>query len=168
VNTQQAAHAVAHDFAHNTDTLASLMGLSSGAILRNKVVLNRTADNRNHLTLAEAVRMTEITGDERILKAWASERNAVIVHLPEASVEPDNEELLVKFMSLTSHYGDLAKRHQEATEDGEVDDDEMADLRRIGNLIHQTVEEINALTERIYTRTSAPKNGPKVVRARTA
>lgn len=168
MNTQQAAHAVAHDFAHNTDTLATLMGLSSGAILRNKVVLNRTPENRNHLTLSEAVRMTEITNDERIITAWAAERNAVVVHLPAPCAEPDNDELLVKFMSLTAHYGELAKRHQEATEDGEVDDQEMADLRRIGNLIHQTVEEINALTERIYTRVREPNPETKQTRVRAA
>lgn len=164
MNTADAAYAVAHDYPGGTDSLAPRIGMS-GALLRNKVNQNQ---NINHLTLAEAVRLTDVTNDERILEAWATERNAVVVHLPVATEAPDNEELLVKFMSLTAHYGDLVKRHQEATEDGEVDDGEMADLRRIGNLIHQTVEEINALTERIYTRVKAPRGEPQIVRARSA
>jgi hypothetical protein len=98
VNTQQAAHAVAHDFPHNTDTLASLMGLTSGAILRNKVVLNRTAENRNHLTLAEAVRMTEITNDHRILEAWARELGMALIEMPQAEscADADVIELMAK------------------------------------------------------------------------
>ncbi|WP_255504190.1 YmfL family putative regulatory protein [Caballeronia sp. EK] len=164
MNITDAAYAVVHDYPGGTESLAPRLGMSA-AVLRNKVNPNNTT---HHITLAEAVRTTDITGDERILTAWAVDRNAVVVHLPEPSSEPDNEELLEKFLKLTSHYGALAKRHQEATQDGEVDDEEMADLRRIGNAIHQTVEEINALTARIYTRGKGPRVEPKIVRARTA
>jgi hypothetical protein len=127
------------------------MGMS-GALLRNKVNLNRTPDNRNVLSLAEAVRMTDLTDDERILEAWVHQRGAVLVKLPAATETPDNQEILSKFLELTAHYGALARRYQEATEDDVVDEKEMADLKRIGNAIHRSVEEINALTERIYCR----------------
>lgn len=154
MNTADAAHAVAHDYAHGgTDALAARMGISSGALLRNKVNVNRSPENRNVLSLAEAVRMTAIADDDRILEAWSNERNGVFVQLPAYADTPDNEELLAKFLKLTTQYGALARRHQEATADGEVDAHEMADLKRIGNQIHQTVEEINALTQRIYGRT---------------
>jgi hypothetical protein len=107
VNTQQASHAVAHDFAHNTDTLATLMGLSSGAILRNKVVLNRTPENRNHLTLAEAVRMTEITGDTRIVQAWARELGFALIELPQAEncADADVIELMAKTWETNGEIG---------------------------------------------------------------
>lgn len=164
MNTQQAAHLVVREARYNTDDLARFIG-TSGAVLRQKTAFERTPDNRHRLSLEEAVRITEITNDERVLEAWANERNAVVVKLPAASTEPDNEELLEKFLKLTAHYGALAKRHQEATADGEVDDTEMADLRRIGNLIHQTVEEINALTERVYVRT--PTAAPRVAKLAT-
>ncbi|AET91067.1 gp14 [Burkholderia sp. YI23] len=120
MNTQQAAHAVAHDFAHNTDTLATLMGLSSGAILRNKVVLNRTPENRNHITLAEAVRMTEITGDNRIVEAWARELGMALVKipLPENCADQDVIDLMAK--SLATH-GDVGTEIVKTLEDGRVE-----------------------------------------------
>jgi hypothetical protein len=108
------------------------------------------------LSVETALALQHISHTKHFAEAVAVESGGVFVTLPEVSECPDNEELLAKFLSLTTHYGALAKRHQEATADGEVDDREMADLRRIGNQIHQTVEEINALTERIYMR-SAPK-----------
>lgn len=151
MNTADAAYAVAHEYSGGCESLGPRMGIS-GALLRNKVNVNRTPDNRNVLSLAEAVRMTDLTEDERIIEAWLFQRNAVMVKLPDATEMPDNEEIVGKFMALTVHYGSLAKRFQEATADGEVDDQEMADLKRIGNLIHRAVEEINLLTERIYSR----------------
>ncbi|MDR5801174.1 YmfL family putative regulatory protein [Caballeronia sp. LZ001] len=151
MNTADAAYAVAHEYPGGCEALAPRLGMS-GALLRNKVNTNRTPENRNVLNLADAVRMTDLTDDERILEAWLAQRNAVMVKLPDACEEPDNEEIVDKFMSLTVHYGQLAKRFREATADGEVDDQEMADLERIGGLIHRAVEEINMLTKRIYRR----------------
>lgn len=151
MNTADAAYAVAHEYGGGCESLGPRMGISS-ALLRNKVNTNRTPDNRNVLALAEAVRMTDLTGDERIIEAWLAQRNAVMVKLPDASEQPDNGEIVERFMRMTVHYGDLARRFNEATADGEVDENELADLKRIGNLIHRTVEEINMLTERVYCR----------------
>ncbi|WP_454826062.1 phage regulatory CII family protein [Paraburkholderia xenovorans] len=161
MNTADAAYAVAHEYGGGCESLGPRMGIS-GALLRNKVNTNRTPENRNVLSLAEAVRMTDLTGDERIIEAWLAQRNAVMVKLPDPCEQPDNEEIVSKFMRLTVHYGDLARRFNEATADGEVDDQEMADLERIGNLIHRAVEEINLLTKRIYCRASASSSLSKV------
>lgn len=148
MNISDAAYAVAHDYRGGTDSLAPRIGLS-GAMLRNKVNPN---NDTHKLTLVEAVRMTDAADDERILSAWASQRNSVLVRLPEPTEQPDNEELLNLFMRLTAEFGALAQRHQEATEDGEVDDQEKTDLKRLGNQIHQTVQQIQSLTEAIYCR----------------
>lgn len=148
MNISDAAYAVAHDYRGGTDSLAPRIGMS-GAMLRNKVNPN---NDTHKLTLVEAVRMTDAADDERILHAWASSRNSVLVRLPEPTEQPDNEELLSLFMRLTTEFGALAQRHQEVTEDGEVDDREKADLKRLGNQIHQTVQQIQSLTEAIYCR----------------
>jgi hypothetical protein len=153
VNITDAAYAVAHDYPGGTESLAPRVGLS-GAMLRNKVNPN---NDTHKLTLQEAVRLTDVTDDERIIEAWLAERGAVMVKLPELTETPDNEEILGRFMSLTVQYGALAKRYSEATADGEVDDSEMADMERIGTLIHRAVEEINVLTRRIYCRAPAQK-----------
>jgi hypothetical protein len=149
LNILDTAHAVAHDYPGGCESLAPRVGMSA-AVLRSKV--NPQIDTHK-LTLQDAVRITDTTNDERIIEAWLAERNAVMVKLPTASEQPDNEEILNKFLKLTTHYGELARRHSEATFDGVVDDQEMEDLERIGNLIHKAVEEINALTRRVYQRT---------------
>jgi hypothetical protein len=148
LNILDTAHAVAHDYPGGCESLAPRIGMSP-AVLRSKV--NPNTDTHK-LTIQDAVRITDVTNDERIIEAWATERNSVLVKLPAASDEPDNEEILEKFLKLTMQYGELARRHQEATQDGEVDDQEMSDLERIGAAIHRSVEEINALTKRIYKR----------------
>ncbi|WP_438391111.1 phage regulatory CII family protein [Caballeronia sp. DA-9] len=157
MNILDTAHAVAHDYPGGCESLAPRIGMSP-AVLRSKV--NPNTDTHK-LTLQDAVRITDTTNDERIIEAWATARDLVLVKLPAASDEPDNEEILQKFLNLTMQYGELAKRHQEATEDGEVDDQEMADLERIGAAIHRSVEEINALTKRIYKRVPAARPAVK-------
>lgn len=158
LNILDTAHAVAHDYPGGCESLAPRIGMSA-AVLRSKV--NPNTDT-HQLTLMNAVAITDKTGDERILEAWATQRDMVLVKLPAASDEPDNEEILEKFLKLTMQYGELAKRHQEAVADGEVDDHEMADLERIGAAIHRSVEEINALTKRVYKRVPAARPVVKV------
>lgn len=158
MNILDTAHAVAHDYPGGCESLAPRIGMSP-AVLRSKV--NPNTDTHK-LTIQDAVRITDVTNDERIIEAWATERNSVLVKLPAASDEPDNEEILEKFLKLTMQYGELARRHQEATQDGEVDDQEMSDLERIGAAIHRSVEEINALTKRIYKRVPTARPVVKV------
>ena len=151
MNILDTAHAVAHDYKGGCESLAPRLG-KSAAVLRSKV--NPNTDTHK-LTLQDAVRITDVTDDERIIEAWLAERNAVMVKLPEMTESPDNEEILGRFMSLTVQYGALAKSYSDATADGEVNDSEMADMERIGGLIHRAVEEINLLTKRIYCRAPA-------------
>jgi hypothetical protein len=145
VNTQQAAHAVAHDFPHNTDTLASLMGLTSGAILRNKVVLNRTAENRNHLTLAEAVRMTEITNDHRILEAWARELGMALIEMPQAEscADADVIELMAKTWETN---GEIGREVNKTFEDGVV---EQHEVKRVKDRVWDHIRTLFGLVGRI-------------------
>ncbi|MEI5996808.1 phage regulatory CII family protein [Paraburkholderia bengalensis] len=145
MNTQQAAHAVAHDFAHNTDTLATLMGLTSGAILRNKVVLNRGPENRNHLTLAEAVRMTEITGDTRIIEAWARELGMTLIKLPEAENCADSD--VIELMAKTwETNGDIGREVNATFSDGRV---EQHEVRKIKDRVFDHIRTIFGLVGRI-------------------
>ncbi|MEM5371332.1 phage regulatory CII family protein [Paraburkholderia azotifigens] len=162
MNILDTAHAVAHDYKGGCESLAPRLGMSA-AVLRSKVDPNK---DTHKLTLQEAVRITDVTDDERILEAWLAERNAVMVKLPDLTEAPDNEEILERFMRLTVQYGALAKSYSDATADGEVNDEEMADMERIGALIHRAVEEINLLTKRIYRR--APTAQPSISNVKAA
>ncbi|CAM2151300.1 phage regulatory CII family protein [Paraburkholderia tropica] len=125
MNTADAAHAVAHDYPHGgTDQLAARMGLSSGALLRNKVNLNRTPENRNVLSLAEAVRMTDLADDDRILEAWARERGFALVKMPD--VEGCTDAAIVELMGEAwSTHGLVGTEICKTLEDGRVEHKEV-------------------------------------------
>lgn len=146
MNTTDAAHAVAHDYQHGgTDALALRMGLSSGALLRNKVVLNRGPDNRNHLTLMEAVRMTEITGDRRILEAWARELGLVLIELPtpENCADADVIELMAQTWETN---GDIGREVNAIFADGRVESHE---VKRLKDRVWKHVRTVFGLAGRI-------------------
>jgi hypothetical protein len=160
MNVAQAAYLVAHearteDGKIGFDVLAEMLGITSrsaGQILRNKVDLNNSV---NHLTLKEAVRMTDLANDNRILEAWAAERNCVLVALPKVDEHCDNEELLSKFTQILGDLGELASTHREAIKDGVVNDRERHDLEHVAAAAHRHIQELLTLTFRIYCPSSA-------------
>lgn len=77
MNVADAAYAVVHDYPGGSEALAPRMGMSA-AILRNKVNPNNST---HHLTLAEADRLTGITGDMRMVHALAATHGAVVMPL---------------------------------------------------------------------------------------
>lgn len=78
MNTVDAAYHTVHDYPGGSESLGPRVGISP-AVLRNKVNPN---NETHHLTLAEAVRMVDLTDDDRILKAWARARGFMLVKPP--------------------------------------------------------------------------------------
>jgi hypothetical protein len=116
VNITDAAYAVAHDYPGGTDSLAPRLGMS-GAVLRNKVNPNNTT---HHLTLAEAVRMSQITGDVRIAEAIANELGFSLVATPR--VEDCNDAAIVELMGAAwATHGDVGTEICKTLEDGRVE-----------------------------------------------
>jgi hypothetical protein len=120
MNTADAAYAVAHDYPGGTESLGPRMGMSA-ALLRNKVNLNQTI---NHLTLAEAVRMTDITGDSRILEAWARQLGFALIELPAAEncADADVIELMAKTWETN---GEIGREVNRTFADGRVEPHEV-------------------------------------------
>lgn len=120
MNTSDAAYAVAHDYPGGTDSLAPRIGMS-GALLRNKVNQNQTI---NHLTLAEAVRMTAASGDHRIVEAWARELGMALIELPVAENCADAD--VIELMARTwETNGDIGREVNETFKDGRVEPHEV-------------------------------------------
>lgn len=160
---RKAYQAMIRGFNGGAAAMAGALGISEASLQ------NRMYEVKGQAIQVEmALAMQRLSGTTYFAEAIAEESGGTFVPLPAPNEEPDNEELLVKFLKLTKQFGELAQHHQRATDDGEVDDAEMAEQRRIGNLIHQTVEEINALTERIYTRVREPNPEIKQTRVRAA
>ncbi|MEX3691858.1 phage regulatory CII family protein [Paraburkholderia sp. BR14263] len=150
MNTTDAAYAVAHDYPGGTEALGPRMGISP-AVLRNKVNRNRGPENRNVLSLAEAVAMTDLSNDERILEAWAAQRNAVLVKLPDAQLG-DHDALTAKFNELYAELGDLSRDFMRFSAHNEIESHEMKVIEADGVRAIRTVEELLLLIRRLYAR----------------
>ena len=86
---------------HNISEIARLMGKGE-TVLANK--LNPDCDS-HHLNLGEAVAITELTGDNRILEAWAASRGKALVDLPAGVVSDDD--LVEQVLLAQSVFGKL-------------------------------------------------------------
>ncbi|MGN5160393.1 phage regulatory CII family protein [Aeromonas dhakensis] len=134
---------------HNISELARLMG-KGATVLANK--LNPDCDS-HHLNLGEAVAITELTGDNRILEAWAASRGKALVDLPAGVVSDDD--LVEQVLLAQSVFGKLMQSIHDARADGVIDRMEHGQIERIGT---QAAEHVLGLirTTAVNVRTLPP------------
>lgn len=118
---------------HNISVIARLMGKGE-TVLANK--LNPECDS-HHLNLGEAVAVTEITGDNRILDAWAASRGKALVDLPAGVVSDDD--LVEQVLLAQSVFGKLMQSIHDARADGVIDRMEHGQIERIGTQVAEHV-----------------------------
>lgn len=119
------------------DAVATHLGMSRSS-LENRVYERKG----QQVSTDDALQMQALSDTNHFAEAVAMRSGGVFVAIPGIGEEADNDELLSKFVKLTTRFGELAKRHAEATADGEIDAAEKADLIAIGNGIHQSVQEL--------------------------
>jgi hypothetical protein len=124
VNITDAAYAVAHDYPGGTESLAPRIGMS-GAVLRNKVNPNNST---HHLTVAEALRISQITGDVRIVQALARELGMALIEIPNADQCADSDVIELMAKSLQTH-GEIGREINKTFEDGRVEHHEVARVK---------------------------------------
>lgn len=122
--------------ATNISDLARKLG-KSPVVLANK--MNPDCDS-HHLNLGEAVAVTELADDNRILEAWAAGRGLVLVARPHGSVSDD--ELVEQVLLAQSVFGKLMQAIHDARADGFIDRIEQGQIERIGT---QAAEHVMAL-----------------------
>lgn len=108
-----AARGIAHDIGNAA--LAKLLNMSPN-ILRNKISESNTT---HHLTLLEASRITALTGDPRILYAFANEHGYICVRLP-MSASINEQSFMEHMFDIGEANGDLNKAVRDALTDGVV------------------------------------------------
>ncbi|MDM5067272.1 phage regulatory CII family protein [Aeromonas salmonicida] len=123
-NVLVAAYLLGKD--RNISEIARLMGKGE-TVLANK--LNPDCDS-HHLNLGEAVAVTELTGDNRILEAWAASRGKALVDLPAGVVSDDD--LVEQVLLAQSVFGKLMQSIHDARADGVIDRMEHGQIERIG------------------------------------
>lgn len=141
MNISDAAYAVAHDYPGGCESLAPRMGMSAN-ILRNKVNPNNTT---HHLSLAEAARMSQVTGDVRIAEALANELGYSLVQMPR--VEDCNDAAIVEMMGEAwSTHGDVGKEICKTLEDGRV---ETKEVDRVESSIYKHAQVLFNISARL-------------------
>lgn len=124
MNTKDAAYHTVHDYAGGSESLGPRVGISA-AVLRNKVNPN---NDTHHLTYAEAIRITGITGDVRMIEAWAALHDRVLVKLPDSGTS--DMDVLSDCIAMQTQLGRYMQEIQTALQDGKVDKAEIAIVRQ--------------------------------------
>jgi hypothetical protein len=146
MNIRQSYLGMIKAFPGGWDAMCAALGFSRDSME------NRIYEKKGQSLMVEtALQMQSFSGTTLFAEAVATASGGVFVTLPAPS-EIDNEALLSKFNQLHTHIGLLSRRFNEATEDGEVDKRERADLSAIGDEISRHTQELLALTFRIYCR----------------
>ncbi|WP_250451171.1 phage regulatory CII family protein [Caballeronia sp. ATUFL_M2_KS44] len=120
MNILDTLHAVAHGYKGGCESLAPRLGMSA-AVLRSKVNPNTET---HQATLMNAVQITEMADDDRVLEAWARERGYALVKMP--NVESCTDAAIVELMGEAwATHGAVGQEICKTLEDGRVEESEV-------------------------------------------
>ncbi|MNY27750.1 Phage regulatory protein CII (CP76) [compost metagenome] len=134
MNITTAADLTVHDYKGGSEALGAVIGMSA-AVLRNKVNPNNTT---HHLTLAEADRIVRMTGDVRILSAFAHGNGYLLVKAPDSCGESDMS-VLEQVAALMIAHGRFGHEVYDALADGGVDQQEIQRVDAAGRALMEAV-----------------------------
>lgn len=117
----------------NISELARQLG-KSPVVMANK--LNPDCDT-HHLSLGEAVAITELSGDNGVLESWAHLRGKMLVDVPAGSM--NDEELGDQVMMVQVVVGQMMQVIHDARKDGVIDRIEHSAIERVGTEVAQQV-----------------------------
>lgn len=112
---------------YNITQMARLMSCKRPSTLINKF---NPACEGHHLTLSEAIAVTELTNDNAIISAWALSRGQMLVDMPAGAVS--DEDLVEQVLLAQSIFGQLMQVIHDARRDGVIDRLEQAQIERVG------------------------------------
>lgn len=144
MNTKDAAYHTVHDYQGGSESLGPRVGISP-AVLRNKVNPN---NDTHHLTFAEAQRLVGVTGDHRMLQAWARAEGFLLVRAPEGCRGASDMDVLEKMAAFMVASGSLGKEIHVALADGGIDENE---IKRIESAGRDVMTEAAEVVQRIKT-----------------
>lgn len=124
MNTKDAAYHTVHDYAGGSESLGPRVGISA-AVLRNKVNPN---NETHHLTYEEAQRIADLTGDFRMLRAWAHQAGFLLIKAPKGC--DSDMSVLEGVVEVGVAHGQFMQTIHTALADGRVDLDEINVIRR--------------------------------------
>lgn len=126
-----AALAVVHDYPGGATSLAPRLG-------KHPATLSHEVANRpgSKLGLVDAAKITALTGDLRMLNAFAALAGCMVLPLPAHAEAPAGAEAMHHLARLAKEFGDVARVFAESVADGDVSANELASLHReVGELV---------------------------------
>lgn len=134
MNISDAAYHAVHDYPGGSSSLAPRLGCAE-AVLNSKVNPNTRT---HHLSLDDAVRLMEMTGDHRILRAQC-DHLGYLPPIPRLDATVSDLALLETYTRLMSELGEFSQAFHDALADGHISgveiarmESEMLDFMRAG------------------------------------
>lgn len=141
MNYADAAYHTVHDYPGGAPSLAPRMGVGA-TVLSNKVNPN---NEHNKLTLDEAVRLQEITGDARILSAMAQQLGFAVFRMPVFEGVSD-QAVLETVTAIWARNGEMGGDINAAFSDGRIT---RAELNKINGDVYQLVSACMEMLNRL-------------------
>jgi hypothetical protein len=142
MNLLDAAYHVAHDSPGGVPSLAPRLGKSTTALYHELKGVGTAK-----LGLIDAERITDMTGDMRILEVFAANMGQMLVPLPDARISTDD--CMVRLGAVTSVFGELCHEVASDLMDGSISDNE---LKRINEDCGLLIAKLHGLQAAIEQR----------------
>jgi hypothetical protein len=148
MNLLDAAYNVVHDYPGGSQSLAPRLGKSASSLCHEV-----TATGTAKLGLLDAAKITQLTGDLRILSAFATNAGQMLVPLPQCAEFAANE-CMLRLADTAREFGTLCNEVAVDLADGNISQNELARIdKECGNLIAS----VHALRESLEARYQAGK-----------
>lgn len=148
MNLRDAAYNLVHDYKGGAPSLAPRIG-KSATTLSHEVAGEGTAK----LGLLDAAKITDLSGDLRILEAWAVNAGQMLVPLP-PEFELGSGDCMLRLADSAKEFGELCREVASDLVDGKITDNELGRIdRECGGLIAS----VHALREALARRNLASK-----------
>ncbi len=129
-----AAYNVAHDYPGGAESLAPRLG-KLGTSLCHEL----TATGSAKLGLTDAVKITDFTGDLRILQAWATHAGQMLVALPALLDDRAQDALLRSLPVMAKKFSDVITEVTDDLADGDISDNDLARIERVAGELVATI-----------------------------
>lgn len=143
MNSTAAAYSTVHDYKGGSESLGPLVGISP-AVLRNKVNPN---NDTHHLTFTEARRIADMTGDFRMLKAWAHEAGFLLVKAPETCTNECDMSVLEQMAGFMVACGGFGAEIHASLADGKITREEINKVEDKAREVMRSAAEIKQRME---------------------
>lgn len=142
MNLLDAAYHVAHDYPGGVPSLAPRLGKSDTTLYHEVKGIGAAK-----FGLLDAAKVTEMTGDLRILEVFAANMGQMLIPLPDARLTTDD--CMIRLGAVTSVFGELCHEVASDLSDGKISDNE---LKRINEDCGMLIARLHALQTALQQR----------------